>query len=153
MTDEKKRFQKTIDFKYEDIPILDALAIKAGYTTKNGKPKLGAYVRASAMAGEGQPAKVKGIDAIINQFKTVRKIAMNFEENKEIFNSVDIVLKGKDFSKVVGADPIFKDIEKHVYQFSQTNEALEDILKQVISQFKVLNNNLEKLAEGKDAHI
>ncbi len=153
MTDEKKRFQKTIDFKHEDISIIENLAIRAGYTTKNGKPKIGAYMRASALAGGGQPTKVKGVDVVINQFKTVRRIAINFEENRKTFNTIEAVLKGKDFSTAKGSDLVFTEIEKHVYQFSQTNEALEDILKQVIHQFTILNNNLETLVEGNDVYI
>lgn len=145
MIKEKKRKQKTIDFRHEELPIIEKNAIRAGFVTKTGKARLGAYLVSLGLAGEGIPTRVKGADAILNLFKTIREASISVESHSEVLGHIKTYFK--NMAEEDKRNSAYQYADESLYKCAKSNKELEDILAQTIHQFKILNNNLEELME------
>lgn len=147
MAKEKKRVQKTIDLRFEQLPTLEKNACKAGYVTKTGKPKLGAFLVDRGMTEAGLMKNISGIGQLLNCFEDVREISIKMNKYKNIVSIIEGQLEDIKKNPKLSTDVILKQLIDNVNFLIKSNKNIELTLNEVVEEFKGVNNKIEEMME------
>jgi hypothetical protein len=148
MSNDKKRVQKTIDLRFEQLPTLEENARKAGYVTKTGKPKLGAFLVDRGMTEDGLMRRVRGVGQLLNCFEDVRVFSINMRKYRDTASTIESQLIDIKNNPELFKSVIINQLIDSVDYLNNSNKNIERTLNEIVDGFKGVNNKIEEIMES-----
>ena len=148
MSNEKKRVQKTIDLRFEQLPTLEKNARKAGYVTKTGKPKLGAFLIDRGMTEDGLMTRIRGIGQLLNCFEDVRAVSINMCKYRDTASAIEKQLIGIQNNPELFKSAIINQLIDSVDYLNNSNKNIERTLNEIVDGFKGVNSKIEEIMDS-----